>query len=107
MALPISPIGESSRLGAANAGTAMLATNASAAILSVRERRIHPPYGSRGRALLSNLEGALSIGVTGRDISLPQKVTRVTKSPDFRSRLKRQRADLAVSEALRSTLGYP
>lgn len=64
------PIGESSR-GAAKAGADIKTTKMSVAILTERERRIHPPYGSRERALLLNLEGALSLGVTGRDISLP------------------------------------
>src|SRR5229473_1760650 len=81
MARSIPPIGESSRRGAANAGTDINTTKTSVTILTERERRIHPPYGSRERALLSNLEGALSIGVTGRDISLPQKVIRVTTWP--------------------------
>src|SRR5437899_10081972 len=64
--------GESSRGGAANAGAAIKATKTSVAILFPRERRIHPPCGSRERALLSNLEGALNIGVTGRRKSLPR-----------------------------------
>src|SRR2546428_11707958 len=65
-------MGESSRRGDANAGAvAIKVTKTSAAILVVRERRIHPPSGSRERALLS--KGALSLGVTRTDISLPQK----------------------------------
>src|SRR6266851_8582993 len=80
IARPMLSKGESSR-DAAKAGIAKLATKNNVASLIPRERRIHPPYGSRERALLSNLEGALSIGVTGNSISLPKKVTRITTGP--------------------------
>src|SRR5260370_649170 len=70
----ISPNGESSRRGAANAGAvAINVTTTSVPILTHPQRPTHPPYGSRERALLLGLEGALSLGVTGKDISLPQK----------------------------------
>src|SRR6202043_114946 len=59
IALSKPPIGESSRRGAAKTGADIKTTKITVVILTERQRRIHPPCGSRERALLSNLEGAL------------------------------------------------